>query len=297
MWESDYSMPDMSREENDWTFTNKYADQKSKCGDQAGFKHTNRRTAQKIRTINHRVTYEKTARYFETLIVKNAWQATSLREFIEKMAKLKGLRNELSVAQTPDLDLSQRLNEIATLQVHLGTVFTNVNASLIASTQIQIDETTIGNEKFVWQENFHKEAMNAAQQSLHARIIAVDLAKLSTGLELNDSKRLQTDEFRPRLNRIANEKIFSQQIARAKQQIKISTEMPKEQLSRKILKKQNIKLEEINSNLLVNSKLVKFLDSTPKFISSSELFSNFNSQPNERNLLKLGSLFIEEYKK
>lgn len=284
-------MLDMNRDERDSTFRHKYNDVNAHRGTDAQIKHTNRVGVQKNIIINQSNVYEKTVNFFEKLINKNVWQASRLKEFLNKMSQLEGMNHQSTANNTDsalDINLSQTLSDISTMKSDLQIIFTKLAAT---SSVIVIDQTTIGNHHFDMQENIFKQELSDAQQMLQKRIQSVNLSELSNGLEVAN---IQIDEIHSRLNRVANEKLFSKKISQAKQRIKISSEMPKENLSKKILKKQNLKFLSNKEKTEINDKLVKFPDCLT-FISKSIQFDAFNNQPNERTLLKLGWLFIKEH--
>ena len=280
-------MLDMSRDERDSTFTSKYVDVNAQRGADANIKHTNRIGAQKNALINQSNVYEKTVNFFEKLINKNVWQAKSLKEFLNKMSQLEGM-NHQSTTNSIDPTLDSNLNDISTMKSDLEVIFSKLSTP---TSSIVIDQTTIGNHHFDIQENIFKQDVSDAQQMLQNRIMSVNLAELSNGLEVTN---IQTDEIQSRLNRIANEKLFSKKISQAKQRMKITSEMPKENLSKKILKKQNLKILSKQETTRINNKLEKFSD-TLTFISKRSQFVAFNTQPKEQTLLELGWIFINEH--
>ncbi|CAF4179913.1 unnamed protein product [Rotaria sordida] len=285
-----YEMLPMMAYEDDPRFLSKYIDQDARRASNMTHKHTNQEVIQKIHAINYHHIFQETLKFFDNFINPEKltsyqhWLASSLNEFLEKMTNLEELSSYRSHA-LPDIDHDAQ--QILILKENFAKTI-NAENKRLQQEILNTDQMNIGVQflahEILNQYNKFTQQYEFVYQKLRNEIHKVNINQLGTGLE-NRSTGIRN--LQNTINRIINEKRFQQHLIASQRRTELLVEIPKEELSKLISHRQNIKIIKDN---LKKQEWKKF--QIENIIIDIVLIKKFNQNPNEEYLIKIGFDFI-----
>ncbi len=260
-------------------------DKENRRGRERRAQHKNRQEKQGIYPINRQNVFQQTAQFYAKFCNprnKNSyqhWLAASLNSFLAKMAANENLPYEDFAARSVDEEIQQIM------------VFKDKFADMVALENQRLQAEKIDTDNLSIGVQFRAEAVlaeydafqvesQAAMQMLQAEIQSVNVATLRSGLQ----RHLLSEE----ITRSFNEKRVNAELAASQNRLNVLVEMTRQDHSK--FSHDYIRMD--RNYRLQDKAWLKFELTLRPF--STTAVSQFNEQPNERNLISIGDVLISD---